>query len=257
MIFACLTLSYNQGEYLAEAIDSILIQNEIFDYLVYDPGSTDMSHNIIKKYEPNLVKSYFVDGDQGPADGLNIGLQMIQGDIFYYLNADDRLKPGALSFVNQYFINNPDCDILHGSIDLINQSGMCFGTLPAINFSLRGYALGYSVVYQPATFIRKSKVLSQAFNINNKVSWDGELIVDLVLSGATIHHTQMVLADFRLYPTSITGSGRLSKLAKSEHRRISRKILGRNPYAWEKILGFLFGKALALNRKIFPRLLRI
>lgn len=257
MIFACLTLSYNQGEYLTEAIDSIITQNELVDYLVYDPGSQDMSRNIIEKYDSNLVKSYFVDGDQGPADGLNKGLQMIQGDIFYYLNADDRLKPGALSFVNQYFFDNPDCDILHGSINLINQSGVGYRTLPAMNFSLRGLALGYSVVYQPATFIRKTKVRSDAFNVKNKVSWDGELIVDLVLAGAKIHQTQMVLADFRIYSTSITGSGRLSELAKSEHRRISRKILGRDPYTWEKIFGFLFGKALALNRKIFPRLLNL
>ena len=257
MIFACLTLSYNQGHYIAEAIDSIIIQNELFDYLVYDPGSKDTSQSIIQKYDSNLVKSYFVDGDQGPADGLNKGLQMIQGDIFYYLNADDRLKPGAFSFVNQYFLDNPDCDILHGSVNLINKAGVIYRTLPAMNFSLRGLALGYSVVYQPATFIRKSIVRNDAFNIKNRVSWDGELIVDLVLAGATIHQTQMVLADFRIYSTSITGSGRLSELAKSEHRRISRKILGRDPYTWEKIFGFLFGKALALNRRILPRLLNL
>lgn len=257
MIFACLTLSFNQGEFIKEAIDGILNQNESVDYLVYDPGSQDMSRIIIQNYNSKLVKSYYVDGDHGPAAGLNKGLEMIDGDIFYYLNADDRVLPGAFSFVKQYFIDNPECDILHGSINLIDREGKIYRMLPAMKFSLRGYALGYSFVYQQATFIRKSAIPKKAFNINNKVSWDGELIVDLVLAGASIHQTQMVLGDFRIYSTSITGSGRLSELAKSEHRRITMKILGRNPYMWEKIFAFWIRKFLALKRRIIPNLLSL
>jgi len=255
MIFACLTLSFNQGMYLAEAIESIISQSTLFDYLVYDPGSKDMSRKIIKQYASGSVKSHFVDGDRGPADGLNKGLEMIYGDVFYYLNADDRLRPGALSFVSQYFLDNPECDILHGSINLIDSGGKTYRTLPAMKFSLRGYALQYSFVYQQATFIRKSVIPVNAFNVGNKVSWDGELVVDLALAGASVHQTQMVLGDFRIYPTSITGSGRLSELAKIEHRRISKKILGRNAYAWEKILGFIIRKVRAFRRRTFPSLL--
>jgi glycosyltransferase involved in cell wall biosynthesis len=252
MIFGCLTLSFNQGEYLAEAIDSILNQNINIDYLVYDPGSSDISRKVIQNYNPELVKQCFVKGDEGPADGLNKGLEMIRGDIFYYLNADDRVLPGAFNFVNQYFIDNPDCDILHGSINLIDQFGKTYRTLPAMKFSLRGYAHGYSFVYQQATFIRKNIIPKNAFNVKNKVSWDGELIIDLVLAGASVHQTQTVLGDFRIYSTSITGSGRLLELAKSEHLRISRKILGRNPHCWEKILAYLIKKVLALKRRTFP-----
>jgi glycosyltransferase involved in cell wall biosynthesis len=255
MIFACLTLSFNQGTYLSEAIESIISQSELFDYLVYDPGSTDMSRNIIKKYGSGSVKSHFIDGDKGPADGLNKGLEMIHGDVFYYLNADDRLRPGALSFVSQYFLDNPECDILHGSINLIDSGGKTYRTLPAMKFSLRGYALQYSFVYQQATFIRKSVIPINAFNVGNKVSWDGELVVDLALAGACVHQTQMVLGDFRIYPTSITGSGRLSELAKIEHCRISKKILGRNVYVLEKILGFIIRKVRAFKRRTFPNLL--
>ena len=257
MIFACLTLSFNQGNYLSEAIESVLNQKEHIDYLVYDPGSKDESRSLIQNYNSNSLKSVYVDGDQGPADGLNKGLEMIDGDIFYYLNADDRVLPGAFSFVKQYFIDNPGCDILHGSINLIDHKGKTYRKLPAMNFSLRGYALHYSFVYQQATFIRKSIIPKNAFNIGNKVSWDGELVVDLVAAGASIHQTQAILGDFRIYPTSITGSGRLSKLAKIEHRRISMKILGRNPYVWEKILGFIIRKVLAFKRRSFPNLLEL
>ena len=82
MNFACVTLSFNQGKYLSEAIDSIVIQNKITDYVVYDAGSSDDSRKVILEYDSRDVKPCFVDGDLGPADGLNNGLGKAQGDIF-------------------------------------------------------------------------------------------------------------------------------------------------------------------------------
>ena len=257
MNFACVTLSFNQGEYLKEAIESIIHQPSEQDYLVYDAGSSDKSREIIGTYEPQGVRSKLVDGDDGPADGLNKGLNMVHGDIFYYLNSDDRVLPGAFQFVRRYFKDHPDCDVLHGSINLINEEGRMFRTLPAMKFSPRGYALGYSFVYQQATFIRKKKIPINAFNVDNKVSWDGELIVDLALSGASIHQTQMILGDFRIYPASITGSGRLKELAKIEHKRISLKILGRDPHLWERCIAYVTRNILAARRRAFPNFLRL
>ena len=91
------------------------------------------------------------------------------------------------------------------------------------------------------------------FNIENRVNWDGELIVDLALAGASIHQTQMVLGDFRIYPNSITGSGRLAEMAKLERDRIARKVFGRDPTKWEKIVAYIIRNYLAINRQIFPK----
>lgn len=254
MKFACVTLSFNQGNFLSETIQSIINQGQEIDYLVYDPGSKDQSREIIRNFESDSVRAHFVEGDDGPADGLNKGIDLVNGDIFYYLNADDRVLPGAFQFVRRYFKDHPDCDVLHGSINLINEEGRMFRTLPAMKFSPRGYALGYSFVYQPATFIRKKKIPINAFNVDNKVSWDGELIVDLALSGASIHQTQMILGDFRIYPASITGSGRLKELAENEHKRIALKILGRDPHAWERVIAYIIRKLLAAKRRMKPQL---
>ena len=254
MKFACVTLSFNQGNFLSETIQSIINQGQEIDYLVYDPGSKDQSREIIRNFESDSVRAHFVEGDDGPADGLNKGIDLVNGDIFYYLNADDRVLPGAFQFVRRYFKDHPDCDVLHGSINLINEEGRMFRTLPAMKFSPRGYALGYSFVYQQATFIRKKKIPINAFNVDNKVSWDGELIVDLALSGASIHQTQMILGDFRIYPASITGSGRLKELAENEHKRIALKILGRDPHAWERVIAYIIRKLLAAKRRMKPQL---
>ncbi len=254
MKFSCLTLSFNQGQFLQEAISSIKSQNVNFEYLIYDPGSKDESRAVAGRNIDESTNVYFVDGDQGPADGLNKGLEKLNGEIFYYLNADDVVKPKAFEFVLKYFIEHPICDVLHGSIEVINEQGTYMRTLPAMNFSLRGYALGYSVVYQQATFIRMRALEDISFNIDNRISWDGELVVDLALAGSVIHQTQKVLGSFRIYSESITGSGKFKTLAKKEHSRIARKILGHDVLLWEKLLAATIRYTRAIRRNLFTNI---
>ena len=253
MKIGCLTLAFNQGLYLQTAINSVISQNKVSEYYIYNPGSTDNTSEVLDKNR-SMVTEIYVESDLGPSDGLNAGLEKIQSDIFYYLNADDRVVSGAFSYVTTYFSENPYCDVLHGSINVIDRNDQVIRTLPAMNFTLRGYALGYSVVYQQATFFRRQAIPKAAFNVDNRISWDGELIVDLAMGGAKIHQTQTILGEFRIYSESITGSGRYVDLAKKEHARIARKILGRNPRAFEKIFAFLIRKFRAIKRRINPQI---
>jgi glycosyltransferase involved in cell wall biosynthesis len=254
MEIECFTLSMNQGTFLKEAVDSILDQSVSSKYLVYDAGSSDGSRDFLEEYRSGEYSKFFVDGDLGPSDGLNFGLQNLSADIFYYLNADDRVLPDVFAFVLRYFKDNPSCDVLHGSINVIDEFGRKARVLPSMHFSLRGYALGYSFVYQQATFIR-SRVLRQVrFNLANKVSWDGELIVDLALAGASIHRTHVVLGEFRIYDASITGSGKYRVAAQIQHKRISRRILGRDPHIIELYQGLFIRIIKAIVRRIRPRI---
>ncbi len=248
-----ITLSRNQGAFLSEAVQSVLLQNPT-SYVIYDCGSMDNSRAILGEIHEVNVRKVFVDSDGGPSDGLNSALDLLNCDIFYYLNADDFVNLDAFEYVKNYFELNPDCDILHGSINIVDKNGVVSKTLPAMNFSLVGYALGYSFVYQQATFIRRSILGESPFNLENRISWDGELIVDLVLAGAEIHQTQKILGNFRIYSESITGSGKFKTLAKIEHSRITRKILGHDVRPWEKLFGAAIRYARAMHRKLFPKI---
>ncbi len=164
----CFTLAYNQGKYLQTAINSILSQRNLGLYFVYNPGSNDETASIIAE-NASSVQGIYVESDLGPADGLNYALKLIESEIFYYLNADDEVLPGVFDYVCDYFLRNPECDILHGSINLIDENGYVIRVLPAMKFSLRGYALGYSVVYQQATFIRRSILSRSSFTVENRI----------------------------------------------------------------------------------------
>lgn len=246
----CVTLSRNQGTFLQAAIISVINQNIPCDYLIYDVGSIDESRNVIAGFRDRL-SPVFVDFDCGPSEGLNRCLAENDSPFFYYLNADDVVLPGAFAYALDYFSRNPDCDVLHGAVQIIDELGTVTKTLPAIDFSLKAYALGYSVIYQQATFFRSKCFQDVHFNIENRTCWDGELIVDLALAGFKIHKTNAVLGQFRIYPQSITGSGRLLEQIRKDHARIAHKILGRPLRKSEILLGLVIGKFKAIYRRLF------
>ena len=250
MSVACVTLSRNQGAFLQEAINSVIKQDCLNEYFIYDVGSTDGSRDIIESYSEN-INLILVDKDEGPSDGLNTSFDLVTSSILYYLNSDDRVMDGAFKYASRYFQENPSCDVLHGSIRIIDRQGEVVGIKPSMKFSLLGYAFGYSVVYQQATFFRKEIFDKIRFNLNNRTCWDGELIVDMAIAGANIHQTSNILGEFRIYPESITGSGRFHEQIRRDHARIAHKILGRELRKSDIFLGLMIAKFKAIQRRIF------
>lgn len=220
------TISFNQAEFLERAITSIVGQDyPNLEYIVVDPGSKDESRAIIERYRDRIAACR-LDPDEGPADGLNKGFELSTGEILGYINADDALLPGAISFVAAFFEANPAVDVLAGGIRITDANDR-----PSIRgraadlFDLRAYAAGVCTVTQQGTFFRRRAFeAAGGFNKANRVCWDGELLVDMALKGMRFARTGRTLADFRLYGANITGSrGYLDKLAK-EHARINEKI---------------------------------
>ena len=73
------------------------------------------------------------------------------------------------------------------------------------------YVHGGANVMQQATFVRREAFRSVGgFNVENRVSWDIELLVDLGLAGARFLRVNEHWALFRVYSKSISGSGRLA-----------------------------------------------
>jgi glycosyltransferase involved in cell wall biosynthesis len=91
-----ITPNYNQGRFLEECILSVLSQEyPNLELIIIDGGSDDNSLAIIKKYADKIT--YWVsERDGGQADAINKGLKFVTGEIFNWLNSDDRLAPGAL-----------------------------------------------------------------------------------------------------------------------------------------------------------------
>ena len=221
------TISFDQRRFLRDCIDSVLPQLRpgIDQYIVVDPGSTDGSRAVIRGYGDSIDEC-IVEPDAGPADGLNRGFSRGHGEIFGYINADDRLVPGALAYVRAYFAAEPEIDVLTGAIRIIDAQG-----LPGVRgrtsdtFDLRRFIAGACVIGQQATWFRREAwVRAGGFNPANRVMWDSELLVDMALTGARFATVPRVLGDWRRHGEAITSSRGHRARMRAEFARCREKL---------------------------------
>ena len=227
MKIGIVTISHNQVRYLAQAIKSVTVSDpERLEYVIVDPGSTDGSRRVIERYRHRFSRVIF-EPDQGPPDGLNKGFAATTAEILGYLNSDDRFTPGALDYVLRYFDQHPQVDVLCGAIRIIDERGR-----PGIRhrtpdrIDLRRYAYETCYFWQQATFFRREAYLGTGgFNLASRTAWDGELVVDMALTGCRFAYTNKLLGDFRIYGDSITGSGRLREALGRDRVHLREKII--------------------------------
>lgn len=241
MKFSIVTISFNQVCFLEQTICSVIEQDyPDIEYIVVDPGSTDGSREIIERYRGRISKVIF-DPDNGPADGLNKGFAVATGDIYGFLNSDDVLLPSTIQKAAEFFRQHPNLDVISGHSLILDAEGMIIRISHSDTFSLRGVAYGGCVIMQPSTFFKKEVYcLTGGFNIENRSNWDGELFVDMGLSGAKFGLVKDVWSVYRVHPNSVTGSKSLDTLIHLFGERIFKKIMGRDKQPFDNVLAIAY-----------------
>ena len=111
------------GETLASVVGQ---EHPNLQYAVMDGGSKDGSQDVIAKHFQHL--SVFVsEPDKGQSDAICKGFSKVSGDIMAYLNSDDMLMPGVLRYVEEYFQNHPEVDVVYGHRVIVDENGMQIG----------------------------------------------------------------------------------------------------------------------------------
>jgi glycosyltransferase involved in cell wall biosynthesis len=155
-----MTPTYNQGDYIEQAIESVLSQNyPNLEYLVMDGGSTDQTLDVLRKYEHHI--QWFSQKDRGQSHALNKGFQFATGDVICYLNSDDLFTSDALLKVGGFFKEHPQAYWLTGKCIIIDENGKEMRKSGTIykNFWLRRQSLKVlgmmNYISQPSTFWRR------------------------------------------------------------------------------------------------------
>lgn len=105
---------YNQGQYLEEAVGSLLAQTyQDFETIVINDGSTDeMTVRLLQTYQqPNLVVLH--TANHGPSVARNTGIGQARGKYILPLDADDRLAPTFLEKTVPILAQNPTVGIVY------------------------------------------------------------------------------------------------------------------------------------------------
>ncbi len=122
--FTFIIAAYNCGEYLGEAIDSVLSQKGYdivgnVQVIVVDDGSTDDTAAICERYArkyPQTVACIH-QSNQGAAAARLAGLENARGAYVNFLDADDKWSSNVCSCMHRFFVEHPDvgiCVAKHG-----------------------------------------------------------------------------------------------------------------------------------------------
>lgn len=105
-------ICFNQGRYLAEAIESAFAQTTPADeVIVVDDGSSDETPQVAAAFGQAL---YLRQANAGRSSARNAGLQRARGDHVLFLDADDALTPNALADALACFAGTPDAAFVYG-----------------------------------------------------------------------------------------------------------------------------------------------
>lgn len=106
--------AYNAGQYIAEAITSVLNQRfENFELLIINDGSTDDTENIVHSFTDERIR-LINQPHSGVAVALNLGLLNAAAPVIARFDADDICSPQRLQIQYNFLASNPDY-ILVGS----------------------------------------------------------------------------------------------------------------------------------------------
>lgn len=100
---------YNMDKTIRETIESVLNQSyKNFEIIVQDNDSHDDTSRIVKSFSDSRIKYFKNNANIGYANNLIAGKKNCQGDILYFLGADDVLCKNALMETNEAFSLDDD-----------------------------------------------------------------------------------------------------------------------------------------------------
>lgn len=106
---------YNQGVFLAEALDSLLSQTlQEWECIVVDDGSTDNSATVAKSYVARDERIRYVRQENaGPSAARNKGVALSSAPLIFFLDGDNLIHSELLAVGVGYMDGHPDCTLFY------------------------------------------------------------------------------------------------------------------------------------------------
>lgn len=205
--------SYNQKDFLAEAIDSALAQTVPCEIIVVNDGSTDGSRFILDDYADRVKVVHQVN--KGLPSARNTGIMNATGDLVLMLDSDDKLMPTAVERIEKVF-DDTDADIVSASF---TQFGLQAGDVilqmrPVLDDFKTGNKIGYCSAFKRADLLAIG-------GYSPRMIWGYEdlaLTIDLLKRGKKIYTIPEPLWMYRIKPNSMLAN------AQAHHAELMSQI---------------------------------
>lgn len=124
MKFSIITPTFNRGDLIERAIQSILSQTYAnWEMIIVDDASTDDTSEIIKKYfEDKRIKYVVCKNNLGVNKARNLGFKNISSDseVITFLDSDDEFLPSALADMMQEINEFPEINSFRFGVQYTN-----------------------------------------------------------------------------------------------------------------------------------------
>lgn len=127
-LFSFVIPVYNVEQYLKKCLDSILAQKfNDWEALLIDDGSKDLSGKICDEYAVRDSRvRVFHKPNGGVSTARNMALENARGEWIWFVDPDDWITDGALTFLSD-IIEKHDCDTIFFGINYIGEDGTAIG----------------------------------------------------------------------------------------------------------------------------------
>lgn len=174
MKISVITIAYNSGHSIRDAIDSVLSQTHPdVEYIIVDGKSKDNTVEIVKSYGDRITR-FVSEPDKGIYDALNKGIGMATGEVIGFMHSDDLFaNEHILSKVAALFENNKT-DSIYGDLEYVykEDTNKVLRYWKSGIFSLRNLKLGWMPPH-PTFYVKRSVYEKYgAFNTDYRIAAD-------------------------------------------------------------------------------------
>ncbi len=225
---------YNGGEFLREAIDSILDQTYTqFEFIIVDDGSTDNSINVIESYkDPRIVLIRQVN--KGLVVALNVGLRKAQGKYIARMDADDISIKNRLEIQLRFMESNPEYVAIGSNAIIMDIKGtnLYTSTKPITWEEIKQY-LPKAPFFHSSTVFHKDLALNcGAYYEKIRHHFEDLILFNQLSKLGKLYNIRCPLIKYRLVPSAISNK---SKKADLLIHRICGRVLKNDEISEEDI----------------------
>ena len=227
--------SLNQVKFIEQAIDSVLNQSyQPLELIIIDGKSNDGTIPLlIKKQKQDSRIKWFSEADTGPANAINKALLKTRGTLIGWLNSDDKYNDNAILRAVQSFKNQPNCLLVYGQGQHIDEHNTVINTYPTLPFpvSIQSFKKN-CFICQPTVFFQRSVLtLLGLLDENLKTAFDFDYWLRAFTAFPNrIAFINQVQAFSRLHKDCITQ--KMRRTVALESMKILAHHLGEAPSHW-------------------------
>lgn len=199
---------YNAGEFLVEAIESILAQTyQNFEFIIVDDASTDNSLSVINSYQKRYPKKIRVVQMKktlncGGDSCANQGIKLAKGKYIARMDADDIAHPTRLAMQVAFLERNPQIFLVGSNAYVIDKKGKIIGQKnePAIQKDIyKSYCTFHPLIHSSLMLRRIYKGKPFAYEIKYSANNDYYTFFKRICRGARFANLAEKLVFYRIH----------------------------------------------------------